>query len=247
MGKYASETGTSAAVRKFQPDFPKIKESTIREFKKKYEEELKLAKQQNREVRTELSTEKQGRPLLLGTKIDTLVQRYIRAASNRGAIIPRSIVKSAAKVLLIRYPKEIGKINLDDSEYGKSLLQRMNHTRRKATTSKVKLPDGIRKESELLFHHQMVEKVEKYDIPDSLIVNFDQTPSKYVPVGSTTLAKRNSKQVSIRGSDDKRSITATFTITIDGKFLGMQLIYGGKTNQSLPRYQFPKNFLLSVN
>ena len=187
MGKYASETGTSAAVRKFRPDFPKIKESTIREFKKKYEEELKLAKQQNREVRTELSTEKQGCPLLLGTKIDTLVQSYIRAASNRGAIITRSIVKSAAKALLIRYPNEIGKINLDDSEYGKSLLQRMNYTRRKATTSKVKLPDGIRKESELLF--------EKYNIPYSLIVNFDQTPSKYIPVASTMIAKRNSKQV----------------------------------------------------
>ena len=60
MGKYASENGTSAAVRKFRPDFPKINESTIRQFQKKYEEELKLAKQ-NREVRTELSTEKQGR------------------------------------------------------------------------------------------------------------------------------------------------------------------------------------------
>ena len=60
MGKYTSETGTSAAIWKFRPDFPKINESTIREFKKKYEEELKLAKQ-NREVRTELSTEKQGR------------------------------------------------------------------------------------------------------------------------------------------------------------------------------------------
>ena len=46
MGKYASETGTSAAIRKFRPDFPKISESTIREFKKKYEEELKLAKQE---------------------------------------------------------------------------------------------------------------------------------------------------------------------------------------------------------
>ena len=173
MGKYASETGTSAAVRKFRPDFPKIKETTIREFKKKYEEELKLAKQQNREVRTELLTEKQGRSLLLGTKVDTLVQRYIRAASNRGAIITRSIVKSAAKALMINI-----KINLDDSEYGKSLLQRMNYTRRKATTSKVKLPDGIRTESELHFHHQIVGKVEKYDIPDSLIVNFDQAPPK---------------------------------------------------------------------
>ena len=76
MGKYASETGTSAAIRKFRPDFPKINESTIREFKQKYEEELKVAKQQNREVRTELLTEKQGRPLLPRTKMDSLVQRY---------------------------------------------------------------------------------------------------------------------------------------------------------------------------
>ena len=172
MGKYASETGTSAAVRKFRPDFPKINESTIREFKKKYEEELKLAKQQNREVRTELSTGKQGRPLLLRTKIDSLVQRYIRAASNRGAVVTRSIAESAAKALMIRYPNEVGNINLNDSEYGKSVLQRMNYTRRKGTTSKVALPNGIRKENEILFHHQIVEKVECADIPDSLTLNW---------------------------------------------------------------------------
>ena len=61
-----------------------------------------------------------------------------------------------------------------------------------------------------------MEKVERYDIFDSLILNFDQTLSKYVPVAFTTLAKRNSKQVCIKGSDDKRSITATFNITMDG-------------------------------
>ena len=143
---------------------------------------------------------------------------------------------------MIRYPNEVGKINLNDSEYGKSVLQRMNYTRRKGTTSKVALPDGIRKENELLFYHQIVEKVERYDIPDSLILNFDQTPSKYVPAASTTLAKRNSKQVCIKGSDDKRSVTANFTITIDGKFLRLQLIYGGKTNQSLPGINFPNIF-----
>ena len=175
MGKYASKTGTSAAVQKFRPDFPKINESTIGEFKKKYKEELKLAKQQNREVRTALSTEKQGRPLLLGTKIDSLVQRYIRVASNRGAVVTRSTAELAAKALMIRYPNEVGKINLNDSEYGKSVLQRMNYTRRKGTTSKVALLDGIRKENELFFHHQIVENVERYDILNSLILNFDQT------------------------------------------------------------------------
>ena len=106
---------------------------------------------------------------------------------------------------------------------------------------------GLRKEAELLFHHQIVERVEVNQIPNSLVLNFDETPSKYVSVSITTLAKQNSKQVLIKASDDKRSITTTFTITLDGKFLGMQLIYGGKTNQSLPRYQFPKEFSISVN
>ena len=81
---------------------------------------------------------------------------------------------------MIRYPNKVGKINLNDSEYGKSVLQRMNYTRRKETTSKVALPDGIRQKNELLFYHQIVEKVERYDIPDSLILSFNQTPSKYV-------------------------------------------------------------------
>lgn len=36
-------------------------------------------------------------------------------------------------------------------------------------------------------------------------------------------------------------------LQLDGKFLGMQLIYGGKTDQSLPRFKFPQNFSLSVN
>ena len=132
-------------------------------------------------------------------------------------------------------------MNLNDSEYEKSVLQRMNYTRRKGTTSKVALLDGI------CDHHQIVGKNERYDIPDSIILSFDQTPSKYVPVASTILAKQNSKQVCLEGFDDKRSITATFTITMDRKFLGMQLIYGSKTNQSLPRSQFAKDFLLSVN
>ena len=45
----------------------------------------------------------------------------------------------------------------------------------------------------------------------------------------------------------KGSISATFSITFSGKFLPMQLIYGGKTTKSLPRFKFPNDFSLSVN
>ena len=62
-----------------------------------------------------------------------------------------------------------------------------------------------------------------------------------------TMAKQNSKYISIAGSSDKRSITGTFTITLNGHFLPMQLIYGGKIKQSLPRFKFPDGFSLSCN
>ena len=130
---------------------------------------------------------------------------------------------------------------------GKKLIQEDELQKKKSNNCEIANAPGIYKENEFLFHHQIVETVEAYGIPNSMILKFDQTPCKYVPVPTTTLAERNSKQVAIKGIDDKRAITATFTITLDGNFLGMPLIYGGKTNQSLPRYQFPKEFSLSVN
>ena len=73
------------------------------------------------------------------------------------------------------------------------------------------------------------------------------TPSKYVPVLNKTMAPKGSKTVPIKGSTEKRMIIATFTITLDGHFLPVQLIYGGKTSKSLPRVNFLKSFSLSAN
>ena len=42
-------------------------------------------------------------------------------------------------------------------------------------------------------------------------------------------------------------IVATFCITYTKKFLPLQLIYGGKTERSIPRYKFPKFFSLSAS
>ena len=95
------------------------------------------------------------------------------------------------------------------------------------TTGKVEIPEGARKEVELLYLHNIVMIVEKYEIPHSLIMNLDQTPLKYIPATNHTMAKQNSKSVSIAESSDKRSITDTFNITLNGHFLPMQLIYGG--------------------
>ena len=52
-----------------------------------------------------------------------------------------------------------------------------------ATTAKIPIADKARKEIELDFRHKIVQKVEKRNILHSLIINADQTPLKYVPVG----------------------------------------------------------------
>ena len=76
-------------------------------------------------------------------------------------------------------------------------------------------------------------------------MNLHQTPLKYIPAMNHTMSKQNSKSVSIAGSSDKRSITGTFAITLNGHLLPMLLIYGGGTKKSLPR--FLDSFKLSCN
>ena len=246
IGKYASKNGPIAAVRKFEKQFPNMNESTARTFKKKYESELDDAKRQGRAKPISIPLKPQDRPLLLG-ELDGLVQQYILAASNRGNVISRNIAVSAAKVIMERYPRLIGSVDIESSHWAQSLFRRMGFRRRQATTSKLEIPEGALKEIKMLFHHDIVTEVAKFNIPDSLIINLDQTPTKYVPVGRTTLAKKNSKTVTIKGSTDKRTITATFAISIRGDFLPMQLIYGGKTKKCLPRFKFPEKFSLNYN
>ena len=148
-----------------------------------------------------------------------------------------------------RYPRLIGSVDIESSHWAQSLFRGMGFRHRQATTSKLEIPEGALKEIKMLFHHDIMMKFNfaKFNIPDSLIINLDQTPTKYVPVGHTTLVKKNSKTATIKVSTDKRTITATFAISIRGGFLQMQLIYGGKTKKCLPRFKFPEKFSLSYN
>ena len=123
----------------------------------------------------------------------------------------------------------------------------MGFVRRAGTTGKIEIPAFAKKEVELTFLHAIVNNVVKFQIPTSLVLNLDQTNSKYVSMGKTTIAEKVSNSIPISGLSDKRSMTATFTITLNGKVLQMQLIYGGKTNQSLPKFAFLIGFSLSDN
>ena len=61
IGKYASENGSAATVKKFKSDFSKLDENTVHDFKRKYEEKLKISKIKGENISTSV-TEKRGRP-----------------------------------------------------------------------------------------------------------------------------------------------------------------------------------------
>ena len=108
----------------------------------------------------------------------------------------------------------------------------------------MEVPEGAKKKQH---YSRIVNIIEKHNIPKSLVLNSDKIPSKYVTVGRTTMAPKNSTRVGLAGSTDKRSITLTLTVTLDEKILPFQIIYGGKTDQSLPKMTFPEKFNANVN
>ena len=244
--KYPSENGPIATVRKFQQRFPNMNESTARTFRKRYESDLADAKRQGKTPSTSLPLKPQGRPFLLG-EIDEMVQRYILAASNRGSVITRGVAVSTAKALMTRNPHLIGNVDVESSHSAQSLYRRMGFRRRQATTSKLEIPEGALKEVTLLFHHDIASKVEKFSILHSLIINLDRKPTKYVPVGQTTLAKKNTKTIPIKGSFGKRTITATYyNCYIASRGISANAIDLRWEDQKMPP-KFPEKFSLSYN
>ena len=111
----------------------------------------------------------------------------------------------------------------------------------------MEVPERARKEAGLQYHFRIVNIIEKHNIQKSLVLDNDQPPSKYGTVGRTTMVPKNSTRVGLAGRTDKRSITLTLTVTLGGKILQFQIIYGGKTDQSLQKITFFAKFRTSVS
>ena len=72
------------------------------------------------------------------------------------------------------------------------------------------------------------------DIPNELVLNWDQTATTIIPSASWTIEKSGTKRVEIAGVDDKCQITAMFACSLSGDFLPIQLILKGTTKKCLP-------------
>ena len=126
--------------------------------------------------------------------------------------------------------------------WAKSLLSRMHFVKRHASTKKSKITTTDFEVGKTQFLYDAKALIELEDIPDSLVLNWDQTGIHYVPVSNWTMDEEGSKRVEIVGVNDKRQITAVLCVTKSGHYLPPQIIYAGKTARSLPKPKFPKEW-----
>ena len=80
------------------------------------------------------------------------------------------------------------------------------------------------------------------DIPDELIINWDQSGVPLVPTGEWTMHRAGEKIIPITNSDDKCQITAVLAASMAGEYLAPQLIFKGKTQRCHPPVTFPKGW-----
>ena len=234
----------------FASEYQGLKESTVRSFKKAYTDQLATRqKQGNVHPVKSLETAKRGRPPSL-LELDAKLVSFLKSLRARGGVVNGSVVTAAATALFksnASMHRQYGSFQ-PSRGWIQSIYKRCNFTRRAGTTTRPPVPRGLYEECKLTFLTDIDNCIKQYNIPPELVLNADQTPSSYVSVGKMTMAARNSQSVPIKGLTDKRNITLTFTISMAGDFLPMQVIYQGKTKLSLPRnFSFPKGFCVTQN
>ena len=190
IAKYANECGTTNAVSRYKKEFPKLAESTIRGWLVKYRSQLKNTPQSALEHVT--IGAKRGRPLLLSDDLDFKLRSFLTNLRTAGGTINRHVL----------YGVLMGLIKSDLSRYGQylefcvtngwvqSLYTRMGYTCRMVTTSRPVITRTLWLETRDRFLNEIAEAVATYNIPDQLIINVDQTPSKFVPTENVTMAEK---------------------------------------------------------
>jgi len=243
VGQYAVYHGASAAVKHFNQIYPNyvFRRTTVNSWKTK----IKTSKSQNSQ---DVVFKKKGRPNFLSEDLLKKVKVLMIGTRSAGTAISRRLVVAIGKgIVKANNPKSLrengGSIELTE-DWARGIIKSMNWTKRKATTGKVEPSQQFLDEERLTYQKKISTAVHENDIPESLIVNLDQTPLSYVSPGKYTFDLKGSKTVPVKGIDDKRQITATFAISLSGEFLPLQVIYEGKQKDVCPSISSQRNLTL---
>ena len=225
---WAEKHGQRQAGKKYA-----IPESIVRSFLKSDRAQKSLA------VKTRaLKQGKRGKRTMVPAEIDEKVLEMIRNMCNAGVVINfHTVVGLATGVVLTNYRtllKENGGTVKFTVGWCLSIFK-------KFTNPKPLIAPGLIKEIGI-FYKEIHELVKWFNIPKELVINIDQIQLPFVLVSSYTMENRCNQCVPVAGITDYRQITGTFSVSLSGGFLPVQLIYQGKTNRCQLTYPFPREF-----
>ena len=217
-----------------------VPESTIRNWQKTY-----LRQVDNGPVE-KLAEKKRGRPTKLPDDCDRIVQKNVRSQYKSGAGVSlQKVLAIGENILKKKHPHLAKKVRLN-RPWGQSLFRRMNFVFRKVTKASQQPPEDL-ESSKAKFYRQIRRAIQKYSIPQRLIINIDQVCLQIVPPSNFTMAPRGSKQVGRIGANDKRAITGLIGCTIRGRLLPPQIIYQGKSDRCYPSHEYPSDWHITHN
>ena len=191
-----------------------------------------------------------GRPKILSEELDQKLKPMTVNLRTAGAVINIHDVRSVLGVILRSNLERFGQFS--DFEMTRSwvcsLYHHMDFSQRAAPKSRPIITWSVWEEINTQYLHDIALAVRRYNIPDELILNADQKPSKYVPTTNVTMAGQGTAHIPVRGADDIRAITVTTVQSLSCKMLPFQIIQTGKTERCLPKnVKGKENFLFSYN
>ena len=77
----------------------------------------------------------------------------------------------------------------------------MNCSRKAASTSRPMIIWSLWEKANTQYLHDIASAVWTFSILDVLILNADQTPSKYVPITNVTMPEQGTAHMPVRGGD----------------------------------------------
>ena len=157
IGRYASLNGNEQAKKKVLSDYPKLTESTIRNFKKMYLKKMREEKMKSPlapQPVTKLPVQPRGRPpppILLD--LDGKLIQFLHALRAKGGVVNIHVVRATAEALICSNPslkEHFHKFDMPCS-WVQSIYRRMGVARRLGTTGRPPVPRGIYMECRLEF------------------------------------------------------------------------------------------------
>ena len=102
-------------------------------------------------------------------------------------------------------------------------------------TAKIPIAPALLNGAKLDFQRKIKELQAWHEVPEDLIINFDQLPLPYICGGKRTYHRKGASNIPLVGKGKRKRITGTFRITMSAKFLPMQLTYQETTDRCLPK------------